>query len=118
METDRKDSLKYAFLTDKVLVEQIDGTDTLFLHSDTLWVNFDKADKAEQILAYRHVKMFRYDMQAVCDFVCYQVKDSMAYLLDRPVLWQQESQFTADTICIYTDKKGIKSMHNLNIWDL
>ena len=110
LETDRKDSLKYAFLTDKVLVEQIDGTDTLFLHSDTLWVNFDKADKAEQILAYRHVKMFRYDMQAVCDFVCYQVKDSMAYLLDRSVLWQQESQFTADTICIYTDKKGIKSM--------
>ena len=110
LETDRKDSLKYAFLVGEVLLQQIEESDTLHMHSDTLWVNFDSTDNAEQMLAYNHVKVFRQDMQAACEYADYRMKDSIVYLLERPVLWQNESQFTADTIRIRVDKKGVKQM--------
>jgi lipopolysaccharide export system protein LptA len=110
LEMDRKDSLKYAFLTEKVLLHQFDETDTLHLHSDTLWVAFDSTDKADRLLAYNHVKVFRNDIQAVCEYADYNIKDSIVFLLEQPVLWQDDSQFTADTIRIKTAKKGIKQM--------
>ncbi|MEE1094158.1 MAG: OstA-like protein [Bacteroidales bacterium] len=110
LETDRKDSLKYAFLVGEVLLQQIEESDTLHMHSDTLWVNFDSTDNAEQMLAYNHVKVFRTDMQAACEYADYRINDSIVYLLERPVLWQNESQFTADTIRIRVDKKGVKQM--------
>ncbi len=110
LEMDRKDSLKYAFLTKEVLLWQIDKSDTLHLHSDTLWVDFDSLDKAEIIRAYNSVRFFREDIQGVCGRGVYNIKDSTAYMLLNPVLWQQESSFTADTIKILTADKGIRQM--------
>ena len=49
-------------------------------------------------------------MQAACEYLDYYVKDSVAYMTERPVLWQDESQFTADTIRFLTQGKGIKQM--------
>ncbi len=110
LETDRKDSIKYAFLTNGLHLRQMDEGDTLHLHADTLWVDFDSLDKAEKIRVYRHVKFYRSDIQGICEVGIYNLKDSLAFMLERPALWQDESQFTADTIEIRIAKKGIRSM--------
>ena len=109
LETDRTAGLKYAFLTGQALFKQIDK-DTLYLHADTLRTDFDSTDKAERMSAFKHVKVYKNDMQAACEYLDYYVKDSVAYMTERPVLWQDESQFTADTIRFLTQGKGIKQM--------
>lgn len=110
LEADSAEGLRYAFLTGRALLKQIDD-DTLHLHADTLRVDFDSVDKAELMSAFRHVKVYRHDMQAACERLVYHVKDSIAYMTERPVLWQEESQFTADTVRFRTDGKGVKQMH-------
>lgn len=109
LETDIKEGLKYAFLTGRALFKQIDK-DTLYLHADTLRTDFDSIDKAERMSAFRHVKIYRNDMQAACEFLDYHIKDSIAYMTERPVLWQEESQFTADTVRFHIQGKRIKQM--------
>lgn len=106
----RNADLLSAFLTDSVLLVQVDEGDTLFMHCDTLRVDFDTADKADRVLAWAHVKAYRSDMQAACELADYDVKNSTALLLVRPVLWQEENQFTADTIRIAVKEKKIDRM--------
>ncbi len=52
------------------------------------------------ILAYHDVRIFKSDLQAVCDSLTYSTADSMFRLFVAPVIWSDTSQFTADTTFI------------------
>lgn len=110
LEKNEKDSIPYVFLCQDILVEQVDNKDTLFLHCDSIWINFDTAMNAEEMFAYQHVKFYREDMQGVSDYLYYDVKDSLVYFLGEPVLWSEANQFTADTISLKLEKKSVKQM--------
>ena len=88
----------FSFVTDSAMAVLVDKEDSLFLHSDTLWVLFDSAQNAEFMLGYHHVKFFREDMQGKCDSMAYNLKDSTIFLYKEPVLWSGKNQMTADSI--------------------
>lgn len=55
--------------------------------------------------AYNNVKIYRGDMQAVCDSLVAFSADSTAHMYIKPVLWQAENQMTAELINIFTKDK-------------
>jgi len=79
----------------------IDG-DTLFMSADTL-TSFkpDSASDVRELLAHRDVRIFKSDLQAVCDSLTFSSADSIFwfYKLDKlPIIWSDTSQFSGDTI--------------------
>jgi lipopolysaccharide export system protein LptA len=88
----------------------IDG-DTLFMSSDTL-TSFkpDSASDVRQLIAHRDVRIFKSDLQAVCDSLTYSSADSTFwfYKLNRlPIIWSDTSQFSGDTIKMLLKNKKL-----------
>ena len=110
LEKDEKDSLPYIYLTKDLLLQQIEKEDTLHLHCDSIWIYFDSNMNAENVYAYNHVKFYRQDMQGVADTLFYNLKDSLVYFLGEPILWNENNQFTADTISLKIDKNVVREM--------
>ena len=74
------------------------GADTLFLHGDTLFTAPDSSGR--RIIARRHVRFFKSDMQGACDTLTYSDVDSLIHMYHRPVLWSGTDQITGEVIRI------------------
>lgn len=59
------------------------------------------------ILAYKDVRIYKSDLQAVCDSLSYSSSDSLFRLFDDPIIWSDTSQFTADHIKIQMKNNSI-----------
>ncbi len=96
-----------AFVTDSSLFIYVqDTTDTLYLHSDTLYY-ISHIDSTKYLKAYHHVKIFSHDLQALCDSLVYSVNDSLMKLFYTPIAWHNEHQLTAKEITIYYKNQKI-----------
>ena len=105
----------YSYLTGKSEAILIDKGDSLFMHADTFRLILDTAEKARLLLAYRHIKFFRRDLQGMCDSLVYRVKDSVISMYVEPVLWTRENQLTSDSILMYVNNNRIDSMALFNM---
>ncbi|GAB4123744.1 MAG: OstA-like protein [Raineya sp.] len=91
--------------------------DTLWIVADTLLsIGTKFKDKNEQttpqqdsleaqkqpklMLAYYNVKIYKSDLQGLCDSLAYNVKDSLINFYRQPVLWNVGNQISADSIRI------------------
>lgn len=93
------DELKgYSFVTGKSMLTKVFETDSLFLHADTLYAEQDTAAKQKTYYAYRHVRIYKPDLQGQCDSLVYTTSDSSVNFYGRPVLWSQKNQLTAKHI--------------------
>lgn len=104
----------FSLMTDSALFVQAGPVDTLFLHADTLRSFNDTIFVKEQepeiyriIQAFRNVKVFKSDFQAMCDSLVYNFKDSVIQMHYSPVMWSGENQLTADYILISTYHKEV-----------
>ncbi|MDR1726266.1 MAG: hypothetical protein LBR28_07755 [Bacteroidales bacterium] len=104
------DSLTYTFLTDSALIIHIDKNDTLYFHADTLLLVTDTSNNARDIFGYKHAKLFRNDFQGASEFAHYKINDSLLTMVERPVLWNEKNQLTADTIILLFSNKKIYQM--------
>lgn len=60
------------------------------------------------IKAYRDVRMFRNDFQAVCDSLVAFSSDSTIHLYIDPVLWNETNQVTSDVMDVFTEHEQIE----------
>ena len=75
-----------------------DDNDTLYMAADTL-VSIDSDDpKKDRLLAYNNVKIYKRDMQGKADSLEYRIADSTLFFYNKPVLWSEGNQMTADSI--------------------
>jgi len=74
--------------------------DTLYLRADTLVSIDDSLEVNRRLLAYNNVKIFKMDLQGKADSLVYYLSDSSISFFDDPILWNEGSQITADTIHI------------------
>ena len=102
--------LGFAYATDSALAVIVDGADSLFLHSDTLRLEFDTTNEAQKLYAYHHTKFFRESLQGACNLLIYQVTDSVITMREDPVLWSDENQLTSDSIKIFITDQALDSM--------
>lgn len=68
--------------------------------ADTLRADTMTADTARMLLAYHDVRIFKSNLQAVCDSLVYSDADSIFHFYDNPIIWSDTSQFVADSINI------------------
>lgn len=107
-------------VTGHALLKQYYGTDTLFLHADTLRAVDEHPVNKNNVkdtsitwrvfYAYRKVKFFRTDIQGKCDSLVYSGKDSIMRLFKSPVLWQEKNQLTAEKVEMKISSGQIKNM--------
>ena len=87
--------------------------DSFFLSADTL-LSFEKTenqvDTIRQFLAFHRVKIYKTDLQAICDSLSYSSIDSMFRLYQDPVIWSDTSQFSADSIQILMVENQIERL--------
>ena len=98
------------FITQKTTAIFVDNTDSLYLHCDTIYATTDSSNNFETIKGFHHVKFYRTDIQGSCDSVFYSIPDSLITMFYTPIMWNEENQFTADTIVMKLDSSGIKQI--------
>jgi lipopolysaccharide export system protein LptA len=91
-------------------IKDMDG-DSLYFRADTF---IDLADtlegKKRRLIAYRSVKLYKSDMQAVSDSMEYNFTDSTIGFYTNPILWADSNQITGDTILVFRNKDGIERL--------
>jgi len=113
---DSDDYVKAFGNENRPILESVMGEDTLLLVADTL-ISIkvkDSLTTTDIFNAYKNVKIFREDIQAVCDSMSYHVTDSLFVLFDDPILWSDTTQITGDTIKIMLRDQKIDSLKVLN----
>ncbi|MCQ2252149.1 MAG: hypothetical protein MJZ61_01735 [Bacteroidales bacterium] len=104
---------EHSLLTDSALLTYIGNKDTLYIHADTISsctdTLFTDSDTTEYriIKAFRHAKLFRTDIQTMCDSLVFNMNDSIISMHYTPVIWHIDNQITAKTIKLYTIDGGI-----------
>ena len=90
-----------SFATDSAYAISYDGGDSLYIHGDTLFMYFDKQkEEAKKLIARRHVRFFKSDLQGKCDTLTYLVEDSIIHMRVAPILWAEDTQMTGTDIDI------------------
>lgn len=95
--------------TDSAVFITWEGTDSLYLHGDTLFTTKDSL-LGREIQAYHGVRFYRFDMQGVCDSLYYCEKDSLMRMYDKPCLWTDSTQMTAEYIQFTIDRNEIREL--------
>ena len=54
----------------------------------------------EQLLAFNNVRIYKSDLQGLCDSLSFSFKDSLMYMYNNPILWNTNNQMTGDTITL------------------
>lgn len=85
--------------------------DTLYMSADTLssWKR-DSLSDDRLLSAHRDVRIFKKDMQALCDSLSFSTVDSIFRFYpkqNKPIVWSDTSQFSADTIWIWMKNKQL-----------
>ena len=78
--------------------------DSLFMHADTLRLitfNLNTDSVYREMRAYHKVRAYRTDVQAVCDSMVYNSKDSCLTMYTDPILWQGPQQLLGEEIKVY-----------------
>ena len=99
---------KYDSLERKIITQ----TDTL---KTTLTVKANDADTSiRYFLAFHNVRIFNDSLQAVSDSLHYSTSDSTFKLFGEPVVWNDKSQVTGDTLYMYTQNQKPKRLYVFN----
>jgi len=93
-----------------VMTKMMNG-DTLLLMADTLISYDDTLDLDDHLLAFNNVKIFKNDLQAICDSLAYMMSDSAIYFYTNPVLWNDLNQISGDSIYITLKNNEIDKMY-------
>lgn len=96
-----------ALVTKKAIYARIVEKDTLFIHADTLY-HKDIDSINNYLNAYHHVRLYKTNLQALCDSASYNSVDSLMQLFYNPVLWSNRSQATGKKIKIKINNKSIQ----------
>lgn len=109
------DKTGYSLGTDSICIKDFSqGPDTLYMHADSikLFTHNIKTDSAYRTMhAYNHVRMYRKDIQGVCDSLVYLTKDSVIIMYKDPIIWTGEQQLLGEEIMAFTNDSTIDSIH-------
>ena len=72
--------------------------DTLYISADTLIAMNDSVAAQQRFYGYRNVKIYKQDLQGICDSLNYDLEDSIIYFDYDPVLWNTSNQLSGTKI--------------------
>ncbi len=91
-----------------LMVDWSDSMHIAYIHADTLFTeeqHFTDSIRMDstyrRMRAYYGVRVFRDDMQMVCDSLLYSGADSTIHLYSKPICWSENQQISADSMIIF-----------------
>jgi len=91
--------------------KMITSTDTL---KKTIAIKANADTSVRYFLAFHHVRIYNDSLQAVSDSLHYTTADSTFKLFGQPIVWNNQSQITGDTMYLYTENQKAKRMYVFN----
>lgn len=107
----------FAFATDSAVMMDFSQKDTLYVHSDTMKVytfNINTDSVYRVAHCYNRVRAFRTDVQAVCDSLIYNTKDSCLIMYKDPITWNANRQLLGEVIEVFMKDSTINRAHVIN----
>ncbi len=106
-----------AYVTGRAVATDYSQKDSLFLHADTIWAvsyNVDTDSLYRKIKAYNKVRAWGKEMQAVCDSLVFDSRDTCLTMYKDPILWNKDIQLLGEVVKIYMDSTNIDWVHVIN----
>ena len=104
----------YAMTTKKAMAIDYSQRDSLFMHADTFKIftyNINTDSVYRVMHAYNKVRAYRIDLQAVCDSLVYDQKDSCMTMYRDPIVWNGNQQLLGEEIRTYMKDSTIDRAH-------
>lgn len=104
----------YGFATKNPVAVDFSKPDTLWVHSDTMKIytfNIQTDSVYRKVHAFPHVRAFRNDVQAICDSLVFNSKDSCMTMYRDPIVWNQGKQLLGEEIRVYTNDSTVRFAH-------
>jgi len=108
---------EYAYATDRAVAIDYSQGDSLYIHGDTLKAltfNRNTDSLYREIRAYHKVRIYRTDVQGVCDSLVYNSQDSCMTMYRDPIIWNGRQQLLGEEIKIYMNDSTIDWAHIIN----
>jgi len=99
------DLTKNGLACDSAMLVDWSGKDSMFVHADTLLTYKDSIYNAAR--GYFHVRVFRADIQGLCDSLTYSARDSVMNMHGDPILWSDNNQLSGEFIQAFTKNKKV-----------
>lgn len=104
----------YGFATRNPVAIDYSQKDTLWVHSDsmkiyTFHINTDSVYR--KVHAFHKVRAYRTDVQAVCDSLVFNSKDSCMTMYKDPIVWNANRQLLGEVIKAYMNDSTIRMAH-------
>jgi len=100
------DITKTGLACDSAMLVDWSGKDSMFVHADTLSTLKDSIYNVAR--GYYHVRLFRNDVQGLCDSLTYSTRDSIMNMHGEPVLWSDNNQLSGEFIQAFTKNKKVE----------
>ena len=103
-----------AYATQRAKLVDYSQKDTLYMHADTLKMytyDMDTDSTWRTIHCFNKVRAYRVDMQAVCDSLVYNTKDSLMTMYKDPITWNVNRQLLGEVIKVYMADSTISRAH-------
>lgn len=95
--------------TDSALLVDWSSEDTLWVHADTLRTFKDSIYDVAK--GYFNVRLYRNDIQGLCDSLVYTARDSVMNMYGEPVLWAEKNQLSGEFIQAFTKNQKVERIH-------
>lgn len=103
-----------AYATQRAVAIDYSQGDSMFIHGDTLRLltRYPDTDSVYRIVqAYRKVRIYREDVQAVCDSLEFSSLDSCMTMYFDPVVWNGPQQVLGEVIRVYLNDSTVEWAH-------
>lgn len=104
----------YAMATKRAVAIDYSQSDSLFMHADTFKIftyNINTDSVYRVMHAYNKVRAYRIDVQAVCDSLVYNQKDSCMTMYRDPIVWNGNQQLLGEEIRAYMKDSVLDRAH-------
>ena len=102
-------SKMHAYVVDSAQAIMLDGSDTLFIHADTLMITFDSLEKTKDLRAFYHMKFYKKTIQGMADSMVYIFHDSLLSFYHDPFFWFEENQISCNQMNFVTKNAQLDS---------
>lgn len=96
-----------AFVTGRALAKEYSKGDTLYLHGDSITAYLDLADSTKVTNVFHRVRVYRSDVQAICDSLSLTERDSIMYMFRHPIVWSDKRQIFGNIINVHLNDSTV-----------
>jgi lipopolysaccharide export system protein LptA len=103
-----------SFVTGNAILSIIMEGDSLHIHGDTLIYQAAEIGGVKELRIFYGVRMFKSDFQGASDSLYYDDRDSIFKMYGLPILWNENTQMTSDSIYLEIKDEKLDSLHLYN----